>query len=305
MHRFILKRIFQALVALFLLSIAIFIMGRLSGNPCDVILPPEAGEKEFQLCTDHLQLNSPIWIQYKVWLADVLRGNFGRAFVSGQPVLQMIEERFPNSAKLGLVSMLFTTLIALPLGVFGAVKKDSFLDIVLRILAAMGQALPSFWLGIVLIWLFAVQLGVLPVAGMGDWKNYILPVLTMGWFSVAAQSRMLRSSMLEVMDSEFIKLARIKGASETSIVFKHTLRNALIPVVTMLGQHFGNIITGAMIAEVVFAWPGLGRLLYEGISNRDFPIVQACVLIFCAITILCNLVVDILYVYIDPRIRYD
>jgi peptide/nickel transport system permease protein len=305
MHRYVARRFFQALIALFMLSIAIFIMGRLSGNPCDVMLPPEAGDREFVLCAEHLQLNEPVWVQYRIWISEVVRGDFGRGFVTNRPVIELIQERFPNSIRLGLVSILFTTIISLPMGLVAAVKKDSAVDVGVRVVAALGQALPSFWLGTMLIWLLAVKLRLLPVSGMGGWKYYVMPVLTMGWSSVAAQSRMLRSSMLEVMDSEFIKLARIKGVSEVSIIFKHTLRNALIPVTTLLGLHFAQVITSGMIAEVVFAWPGLGRLLYEAIKDRDFPIVQACVLLFCTVTILCNLVVDILYVYIDPRIRHD
>ncbi|QRZ16150.1 ABC transporter permease (plasmid) [Paracoccus methylovorus] len=305
MHRFIIRRIFQALIALFLLSIAIFFTSRLTGSPCDVMLPPEAREADFLLCEQNLKLDSPVWVQYLAWISGVLQGDFGRAFVTGQPVMGLIAERLPNSAMLGLVSVIFTTLVMIPVGILGAVMKDTKFDVVLRVITAIGQALPTFWLGILLMWFFAVQLRWLPVAGMGSWEHFILPVGAMAWSTIASQSRMLRSSMLEVMDSEFVKLARVKGASESSVVFKHSFRNALIPVTTMIGMHFGNIITGAMIAEVVFAWPGLGRLLYEGISTRDFPLIQACVLVVSVITITFNLLVDILYAYIDPRIRYD
>ena len=305
MQKYIVKRFFQALIALFFLSIVIFIMGRLSGNPCDLLLPDEAGEEEFILCAKHLKLDRPIWIQYEIWITDVLKGNFGRAYVTGKPVIELIQQRFPNSIKLGLVSMIFTTIISLPLGLISAVKKDTPIDTASKVVAVLGQSLPSFWLGIMLIWIFAVELRLLPVAGIGNWKYYVMPVMTMGWWTVAAQARLLRSSMLEVLDSEFVKLARIKGVSEAAVIYKHTFRNALIPVTTFMGLHFAHVITQAMIAEVVFAWPGLGRLLYDAIKYRDFPIVQAVILLMTTVTIGVNLIVDIIYAYIDPRIRYN
>jgi peptide/nickel transport system permease protein len=304
MQRYILKQFLQLIVTLVLISMIIFIMGRLSGNPCSLLLPETAGPEEYALCAQHLGLDKPLYVQYGIWVTDAMSGNFGRGYVSKRPVIELIQERFPNSLKLGIVSMIFTLLISFPLGLISAVKKDTAWDTVSKVIALLGQSLPSFWLGIMLIWIFAVHLRIFPVAGMGGAKYYVLPVLTMGWWTVAAQARLLRSSMLEVLDSEYVKLARIKGLSERLVIWKHALRNALIPVVSFLGLHFAQVITMAMIAEVVFAWPGLGRLLYDAIKQRDFPIIQATVLFITTITIFVNTLVDILYGYIDPRIRY-
>lgn len=305
MRRYIVRRVYQTCVAMFILSIAIFIMGRLSGNPCDLLVPEQAGKAGFEQCAEQLGLDKPIYVQYWIWAKDVVRGNFGRAYTTGKPVIELIKTRFPNSIKLGLASMIFTTIVSFPLGMIAAVKKGTWADTGCTTLAVLGQSLPGFWLGLMLIWILAVELRLLPVAGMGGARYYVMPVLTMGWWTVAAQARILRSSMLEVLDSEFVKLARVKGVSEGSIVYKHALRNALIPVVSFMGLHFAHVITQAMIAEVVFAWPGLGRLLYDAITQRDFPIVQAVVLVMATVTVLVNLVVDILYAYIDPRIRYN
>ena len=305
MQRFILKRFFQAVIALFLLSMVIFIFGRISGDPCALLLPEEAEEEEFVICAKDLGLDKPLFVQYAYWISRAVRGDFGKAYVTRVPVVDLIKQRFPNSIKLGLVSIIFTTLISFPLGLIAAVKKDTWADTVCKVLAILGQSMPNFWLGIMLVWVFASTLHILPVAGMGGAKYYVLPVLTMGWWTVAATARLLRSSMIEALDSEFVKLARVKGVSDGVIVWKHTLRNALIPVVSFIGMHFAHIITAAMITEVVFAWPGMGRLLYEAIKYRDFPIVQAVVLVMASVTVLVNLAVDILYAYIDPRIRYN
>ncbi len=305
MQKYILRRFLQTIVTLFGISIAIFLMGRLTGDPCAILLPDTATAEDYALMRQHLGLDKPLPVQYWIWVKNAVKGDLGKAFITGRPVIDLIKDRFPNSVKLGIASMIFTTLVSLPLGLIAAVKKGTWVDTMCGTLAALGQSVPSFWLGIMLIWVFAVNLRILPVAGMGGVQYYIMPVLTMGWWTVAAQARLLRSSMLEVLDSEFVKLARIKGASEKSVVWKHALRNALMPVVSFMGMHFANAISMAVVAEVVFAWPGLGRLLYEAIKFRDFPIVQGVVIIMVTITVWVNLLVDILYGYIDPRIRYD
>jgi peptide/nickel transport system permease protein len=305
MQAYILKRLSQAGITLLVLSMVVFLAGRLTGNPCDLLLPPESTDSDFARCEQRLSLDKPIYAQYWTWLTDAVHGEFGKDYVTGTPVIELIKERFPNSVRLGLASMLFTTLVSLPLGLIGALKKNTPIDKATRILSVAGQSVPGFWLGIMLMWLFGVQLRVLPVAGMGGAQYYVLPVLTMGWWTVASQSRLLRSSMLEALDGEYIKLARIKGVPERSVVLKHALRNALIPVVTFMGMHFAHVVVAAMIAEAVFAWPGLGSVLYGAIRLRNFPVVQAIVLLMAVVTVLVNLTVDILYGYIDPRIRYD
>jgi peptide/nickel transport system permease protein len=221
-----------------------------------------------------------------------------------RPALALILERFPASLKLALVALFISILIGIPLGVLSAVKRGSFLDALARLLALLGQSLPAFWLGIVLMYFFSVKLRLLPTSGYGGIRHFILPAATMGLFTVAAVTRLTRSSMLEVLDSEYIKLARIKGVSETIVIWKHALRNSLMPVITFMGTFFATMITGAVVIETVFSWPGIGRLAYESILNRDFPVMQGVILFMTTLYILANLIVDVLYAWVDPRIRY-
>jgi peptide/nickel transport system permease protein len=221
------------------------------------------------------------------------------------PVIDMIAERLPNSIKLGAVAICFAVLLAFPLGVVAAVKKGTALDTLANIVAILGQSLPQFWVGIVLIQIFAVRLRWLPVAGADSFAHYVLPAFTLGWFVVAGMMRLLRSSMLDIMGSEFVKMARIKGLPEQTVIWKHALRNAFIPVLTFGAIYLAILVTGAILVETVFAWPGVGQLIYQGIVFRDFPVVQAVVLLTACIVIAINLLVDITYAYVDPRIRYS
>jgi peptide/nickel transport system permease protein len=294
----------QALIALFILSIVIFVLGRLSGDPLMILLPPEASEADRILMSEALGLEGSWPVQYWHWITNALWGDLGIAFKSGVPVTDLIRQRLPASLRLAVVSMVITFIMGFPLGVMAAVKKDSWTDTLCKLVAILGQSLPMFWVGIVFIQIFAAWLGILPAAGMGGISSYILPAFTMGWWVVAGVMRLLRSSMLEVLDSEFVKLARIKGVSEKTIIWRHTLRNALIPVLTFGGVYFAHFITAAILVETVFAWPGMGRLLYEAVLFRDFPLAQGVILATAAITVTVNLLVDILYAYVNPRIRY-
>jgi peptide/nickel transport system permease protein len=232
-----------------------------------------------------------------------VRGDFGRSIKGQVPVFDLIQERFPNSVKLGLVSMVITIALALPLGVMAAVKKGTPIDTLANLIAVLGQSLPQFWVGIVLIQVFAVYLRWLPVAGMGTMWHYILPGFTLGWFLVAGIMRLLRSSMLDVLDSEFVKLARVKGVPPRGVIWKHALKNAFMPVLTYTAIYLAILITGAILVETVFAWPGVGQLIYQGIVYRDFPVIQAVVLLTALIVVTVNFMVDIAYAYLDPRIR--
>jgi peptide/nickel transport system permease protein len=242
-------------------------------------------------------------VQYWLFLKSAMQGDFGRSIKGQVPVLDLIKERLPNSIKLALVSLLITVSLAFPLGVIAAVKKGTVVDTLANLIAALGQSLPQFWVGIVLIQVFAVHLRWLPVAGNSSLWHYILPGFTLGWFLVAGIMRLLRSSMLDVLDSEFVKLARIKGVSGWSVVWKHALKNAVMPVLTFAAIYLAILITGAILVETVFAWPGLGQLIYQGIVYRDFPVIQAVVLLTAVIVVSVNFVVDITYGYLDPRIR--
>jgi len=303
MQRYVLKRIFQSLLTLLVLSVLIFLVCRLTGDPVTLMLPDDASYEDIMQLRAALGLDRPLPVQYWRFLKSAVQGDFGRSIKGQMPVLDLIMERFPNSIRLGMVSLVITIGIAFPLGVMAAVKKGSAIDTLANLIAVLGQSLPQFWVGIVLIQIFAVHLRWLPVAGTGSPWHYILPGFTLGWFLVAGIMRLLRSSMLDVLDSEFVKLARIKGVSGWSVVWKHALKNAIMPVLTFAAIYLAILITGAILVETVFAWPGLGQLIYQGIVYRDFPVIQAVVLLTAVIVVTVNFMVDIAYAYLDPRIR--
>jgi ABC-type dipeptide/oligopeptide/nickel transport system permease component len=303
MQRYILRRILQSLLTLVVLSMLVFIICRLTGDPVTLMLPDHASQEEVAQLRAALGLDKPLPVQYWLFLSSAVRGDFGRSIKGQVPVLELMEERLPNSLKLALVSLLITVILAFPLGVMAAVKKGTAIDTLANLIAVLGQSLPQFWVGIVFIQVFAVHLRWLPVAGMGSLWHYILPGFTLGWFLVAGIMRLLRSSMLDVLDSEFVKLARIKGVSGWSVVWKHALKNAIMPVLTYAAIYLAILITGAILVETVFAWPGIGQLIYQGIVYRDFPVIQAVVLLTAVIVVTVNFVVDITYAYLDPRIR--
>jgi peptide/nickel transport system permease protein len=305
MQKYIIRRFFQSLVALLVLSMLIFLMSRLTGDPVVLMLPDDATHEDIAQLRHALGLDRPLPVQYWVFISNAVQGDFGRSIKGQMPVIDMIAERLPNSIKLGAVAICFAVLLAFPLGVMAAVKKGTALDTLANIVAILGQSLPQFWVGIVLIQLFAVRLRWLPVAGAGSFSHYVLPAFTLGWFVVAGMMRLLRSSMLDIMGSEFVKMARIKGLPEQTVIWKHALRNAFIPVLTFGAIYLAILVTGAILVETVFAWPGVGQLIYQGIVFRDFPVVQAVVLLTACIVIAINLLVDITYAYVDPRIRYS
>ena len=305
MQRYILRRFFQSVLALLALSMLIFLMSRLTGDPTMLMLPDDASQEDIAQLRHALGLDQPLPVQYWVFLSRAVQGDFGRSIKGQMPVLDMITERLPHSFRLAAVSLGIAVLLAFPLGVVAAVKKGTALDTLANIIAVLGQSLPQFWVGIVLIQIFAVHLRWLPVAGVGSVWHYVLPSFTLGWFVVVGMMRLLRSSMLDIMGSEFVKFARIKGVPDGRVIWKHALRNALIPVLTFGAIYLAGLITGAILVETVFAWPGLGQLIYQGIVFRDFPVVQAVVLLTAGIVISVNLLVDIIYAYLDPRIRYE
>jgi ABC-type dipeptide/oligopeptide/nickel transport system permease component len=303
MQRYVCKRILQSLLTLLVLSVLIFVVCRLTGDPLVLMLPDDASPEDVAQLRTALGLERPLPVQYWLFLKNAIQGDFGRSIKGQIPVLDLIKERLPNSVRLALVSLLITVILAFPLGVMAAVKKGTAVDSLANLIAVLGQSLPQFWVGIVLIQVFAVHLRWLPVAGNSSPWHYILPSFTLGWFLVAGIMRLLRSSMLDVLDSEFVKLARIKGISGWSVVWKHALKNAVMPVLTFAAIYLAILITGAILVETVFAWPGVGQLIYQGIVYRDFPVIQAVVLLTAVIVVSVNFVVDITYGYLDPRIR--
>ena len=304
MIRFVLARLLQSLVALAILSVVVFILARATGDPLQLILPMSATPEDYAEARQYLGLDRPYVEQYLSFVGRAITGDFGMSLRARKPVSELIRERLPNSLSLAAFAMTISMAIAFPLGVLAAVKKGTGLDRTAQVIAVLGQSLPTFWVSIVLVEFVAGRLQWLPAGGNDGFTSYILPGFTLGWFVVAGMMRLLRSAMLEVLDSEYVKLARVKGVVEHNVVWRHALKNALIPVVTFAGIYFSILVTTAIVVETVFAWPGIGRLAYEGISSRDFPVIQAVVLTTAAIVAMVNLGVDCLYAVIDPRIRH-
>ncbi|MYC37424.1 MAG: ABC transporter permease [Chloroflexi bacterium] len=304
-QQYILRRTGQSVIALFLLSIIVFGVVRLTGDPSYLLIDEQNTEEQRLEIRRALGLDRHVVIQYGLFVGNFLQGDFGRSVRGRTPVKDQVVERIMPSVKLAGAAIVFILVTAVPLGVIAAVKKGTIIDSGAKLIAVLGQSLPSFWLGIILIEIFAVQLDLLPTQGMGGFSHYILPAFTLSLFLIAGVMRLLRSSMLDVLDSEYIKLARVKGLSETGVIWKHALRNSLIAVVTFGGTYIAALITLAILVEVVFAWPGLGRLVFNGIINRDFPLVQTLVILTGALVIFVNLLVDILYAYLDPRVRFE
>ncbi|MDZ7378521.1 MAG: ABC transporter permease [candidate division KSB1 bacterium] len=274
------------------------------GDPVILMLPDDASPADIAQLRHALGFDQPLPVQYWVFLSRAVQGDFGRSIKGQMPVVDMLKERLPNSFKLSAVALALAVLLAFPLGVMAAVKQGTALASLANLVAVLGQALPQFWVGIVLVQIFAIHLRWLPVAGVGSAWHYVLPACMLGWFVVAGMMRLLRSSRLDVLGSECVKLARVKGMPEHTVVWKHALRNAMIPVLTFGAIYLAALVTGAILVETVFAWPGVGQLLSQGIVFRDFPVVQAVVLLTAGVVIAVNLLVDMLYAYLDPRIRY-
>jgi peptide/nickel transport system permease protein len=306
MQRFIAIRALQALLAIFVMSLIVFGLARMSGNPIDVMLPIEAMPEDYERLEKHWGLDKPLHEQYFIFITKAIQGDFGQSLkYQGKSAMSLVTERLPATLELAGFALLVSALLALPIGVLAAVAKGTKWDTGAKIIALLGQSLPNFWLGIVLMWIFAVLLDWLPASGRGGLKHLILPAITLGWFQVAVIMRLVRSSMLEVLDSEFVKLARVKGISESKVVWKHCLRNASIAPLTVFAIIAGSLITGSVVTETVFTWPGVGLLVVDAVRSRDFQVVQAVVIMFAGIFILCNLLVDVMYAYLDPRIRYQ
>ena len=290
---------------LLILSLAVFLSVHLTGDPAAYLLGPEAGRLEYEQIQKNMGLDEPLPVQYGLFLSRVLRGDFGNSHITGRSARNVLVERFPATLQLAGVAFLLTVIVGIPLGILSAVKRDSIFDYAGKFFAVVGIAAPSFWIAIMLILLFGAILGWLPTFGRGGIDHFILPAFVLSWNSMAGVLRLTRSSMLDVLDSEYVKFARIKGLSEKIVIAKHALKNAVIPVLTFSGLTLAGLLNGSVAIEVVFAWPGIGRLMLEGINRRDFPVVQATVLTAGAFYIATALLVDILYAYVNPRIRYD
>lgn len=304
MAGYLIKRLIELAIALLIMSVLVFSLARLTGDPVALLLSDYATEEERITLTQQLGLDKPLTEQYRIFISSALQGDFGNS-ISGnrQPAMDLVLERLPASLLLALAAMILSLLIGIPMGVIAAARRGQKTDILIRVFTLLGQSIPVFWLGMVFIYFFSVQLGWLPTSGYGSFAHLVLPATSMALFTVAAITRLTRVSMIDALSSEYIKLARIKGLSEGVIIWKHALRNSLIPLVTYMGTFFAMMITGAVVIETVFSWPGIGRLAYQSILDRDFPVMQAVVLTTTVLFMLANFAVDLVYVWIDPRIE--
>ncbi|PXF50867.1 MAG: glutathione ABC transporter permease GsiC [Candidatus Methanophagaceae archaeon] len=312
MLNYILKRIILLAPILLLVSLITFsILYIIPGDPAETILTGPGGAADPKAVEEFrvkMGLDRPLHIQYLKWLNNVLHGNFGYSYMTEQPVLDPILPAFRATLKLAVASMILSLLISIPVGIISAIKQYSLIDNLSMTGALLGVSMPNFWQGLLLILLFAVYLGWFPVAGYGengDFEHLVLPAITLGTSSAAITTRLMRSSMLETIRQDYIQAARAKGLSERVVIGKHALKNALIPVVTVAGLNFGYLLDGSVVVETIFAWPGIGKLMVGSIYMRDYPMIQGCILFVALVYVAVNLVVDILYTFLDPRIRYE
>lgn len=305
MTRYIIRRLFQGILTFLGISVIVFVLGRMTGDPVTLLAPENATLEQRQEIREALGLADPISTQYWKFISGAVRGDFGRSFITKQRVGDMLAEAVPNTLKLAIPAFLVAVLLAIPIGIFVALKRNTGWDLLGNVLALVGQALPNFWLALMLMLVFAVNLKILPISGSERWTNMILPTLTIALQSLGYFTRMVRSSTLEVLEQEYIRTARGKGVREFMVVMKHALKNALIPVVTVMGIQFGNMLSGAFVIETVFAWPGLGRLGVTALFTRDFAVIQGVILVSTTIFVMVNLMVDIAYTLLDPRIRLN
>lgn len=304
MRRFLAIRFLQTLVALLAITLIVFGLTHLTGSPVDALLPDDASQAQIESLIRHWGLDRPLHEQYLAFLGNALQGDLGVSLKwRGYTAMEVVLQRLPATLKLGGLSVLISIVVAIPLGVIAARHRGTMIDKSANVVALLGQSLPQFWLGIMLIWIFAVGLGWFPTSGQGGLPHMILPAVAMASFQIAALTRLTRSAMLDTLRSEYIKLARLKGVSEHKIIWKHALRNAAIVPLTYFGLLSGSLLTGSVVIESVFAWPGTGLLSIEAIRGRDYPVVQAVVILFAVVFLLINYVVDALYALVDPRIR--
>jgi peptide/nickel transport system permease protein len=300
---FLTYRLVRMLVAMWSVVTIVFIVMRLSGDPVPLLLPPDASIADMERLRHEMGLDRPIWVQYGVFVGQALHGDFGRSIHYRTSALQVVWERVPATLELAAASFLCAIVIAIPAGVVSAVKRGSAYDHVVMGVALVGQAAPTFYIGIMLILVASLWLGLFPTSGRGEWRHLVLPAVTLGAFAMASIARITRSAVLEILRADFIRTARAKGLPEFWTLAKHTMRNAAIPIVTIVGLQLGNLLGGAVVTETIFSWPGIGRLAIQSIYNRDYPIVQSCVFMTAAMFVVLNFLVDVTYGILDPRIR--
>jgi ABC-type dipeptide/oligopeptide/nickel transport system permease component len=298
------RRLWQAVLVLFGVSFVVFMILHLTGDPAALLLPPDATAEDVARFRTAMGFDDPWIIQYLRFLKGAIQGNFGESLRHGEPAMHLVVERLPATFQLAGAGLLLALCLAIPAGIISAVKRNTVIDYFSTVVALLGQAMPTFWLGIMLILVFSVRLNWLPSSGRGDLQHLVLPAITLGLFTTARITRLTRSGMLEVLGQDYIRTARAKGVSEQPVVWKHALKNASIPIVTIIGIELGTLLGGSVITETIFAWPGVGRLSVQAIFNRDYPVVQAAVFILASTFVIVNFMVDLAYTWLDPRIRF-
>lgn len=311
MHAYIIRRCLQSLIVFGAILVIVFLMLQITGDPAAVLMPLDASEEDIQAFRKEMGFDQPLQVQFGRFLfggpktKGVIRGDFGFSYRHEIPAMGLVLEHFPNTVLLAFTSVLIAIVISIPTGVLSAVYRNSWIDYTCSVVAMFGQSMPNFWLGLLLILLFAVTLRWLPTSGFEAWYYIILPAFTAGLYATARIMRMVRSQMLEILSMDYVRTARSKGLTETVVVFRHALKNVAIPVVTLVGLELGILLGGTVVTEAVFAWPGVGFLVVDAISNQDYPVVQAAVALLAFVFVGVNLAVDVLYAWLDPRISYQ
>lgn len=303
MTKYLGKRLLQSLIAIFGITLIVFFVLNIAGDPVALMLPPTASFQEIEAMREKMGYNDPVIIQYLRFLTNAAKGDFGMSYNYNEPALSVVMERVPATVTLAAAAMAIALVIGIPAGIISAVRRNSRLDTVIRSLALLGQCIPAFWLGIMMMLLFAVKLKWLPTSGFQSWSALFMPTFTLGVFTAATITRMLRSNMIEIMSKEYIDVAKAKGLRSYVVVMKHGFKNALSSVLTVLGLQIAGLLGGSVITETVFAWPGIGRLLVQSINNNDFMVVEVIVILMATAFVCINFVVDVLYCIINPRIR--
>jgi len=312
MGKYIIRRLFDLLPTIFVVAVIVFIITRLiPGDPASVMLGPQASVEDIEALRQNLGLNDPLYVQFFHYISDLLRGNFGVSLTYNEPIVQLIMERFPNTLILAASALIIAFMIGVPAGIISASKQNSLLDYSVMLVSLIGVSMPIFWLGVMLVLYFSVNLGWFPATGMGSMddglisyiKHLILPSITLATIPMATFARITRSSMLEVISQDYIKTARSKGLSEFWVICKHAFKNALTPLLTVLGMQISMMLGGAVLTETIFSWPGMGRLIVDAIDKRDFVVVQGTVLFIAVIFVLVNLFVDVMYKVVNPRVN--
>ncbi|MER2263289.1 MAG: ABC transporter permease [Psychrobacillus sp.] len=305
MNNYFVRRILQIIPVLLIISFIVFSLVFIAGDPVALMLPDDASQEDVELLRESLGLNESFIVQYTTYIMNLVQGDFGESYRYGQDAMSIVLERLPATLELGIAALLIAIVVSIPLGIWSATKQNSSLDLVATGAAVLGKAMPNFWLGIMLVLLFSVTLSFFPVSGRGTLMHLVLPAITLATGIAAEMTRLIRSSMIETLNQDYVRTAKSKGLKDRIVVYKHAFRNSLIPVITITALQTSTVVGGALITETVFSWPGLGQLLIQAVNTRDMAIVQASVFVIALLVILMNLVADILYRLLDPRIKYS